>query len=219
MTTHTTSLMNWVSPSAMQAMGWALLHFVWQGMALAAFAAAAMALCRRTQVKYLLGVVTLVMMLLAPAATFVYDLQQNGNSPRIAQGAVVVTPVHATSPSVGVINSASPQNSPVRPSLDSLPWLVEAWLIGVAFFSLRSAGGFLLLERERRRQSSVVEDRNSGDLLFAARSTRDQSRHSVLRVHMAANPSRNRLVSSYCFPPAKRSDRTVGGAVARSDRA
>ncbi len=158
MTTHTTSLMNWVSPSAMQAMGWALLHFVWQGMALAAFAAAAMALCRRTQVKYLLGVVTLVMMLLAPAATFVYDLQQNGNSPRIAQGAVVVTPVHATSPSVGVINSASPQNSPVRPSLDSLPWLVEAWLIGVAFFSLRSAGGFLLLERERRRQSSVVED-------------------------------------------------------------
>ena len=40
-------LMNWVSPSAMQSLGWALLHFLWQGTALAALAAAAMALCRR----------------------------------------------------------------------------------------------------------------------------------------------------------------------------
>ena len=49
--------------------------------------------------------------------------------------------------------------SAIAPSLDALPWLVEAWLLGVAFFSLRSAGGFLLLERERRRQSSVVSER------------------------------------------------------------
>jgi len=40
-----------------------------------------------------------------------------------------------------------------------LPWLVEAWLLGVAFFSLRSAGGFFLLERERRRQSSALSPR------------------------------------------------------------
>ena len=37
---------------------------------------------------------------------------------------------------------------------NALPWLVEAWLLGVAFFSLRSAGGFFLLERERRKQSA-----------------------------------------------------------------
>jgi beta-lactamase regulating signal transducer with metallopeptidase domain len=40
-----------------------------------------------------------------------------------------------------------------------LPWLVEAWLLGVAFFSLRSAGGFLLLERERRQQSTLASER------------------------------------------------------------
>ncbi len=38
-------------------------------------------------------------------------------------------------------------------------WTVEAWLLGVAFFSLRTAGGFLLLERERRRSSSIVGPR------------------------------------------------------------
>ena len=35
----------------------------------------------------------------------------------------------------------------------ALPWLVQAWLFGVAIFSLRSAGGFVLLERERRKRS------------------------------------------------------------------
>ena len=64
------TLANWLSPSAMQAAGWALLHFLWQGTALAALAAAAMALCRRASTRYLLGVGALVLMLLAPLATF-----------------------------------------------------------------------------------------------------------------------------------------------------
>jgi uncharacterized protein YnzC (UPF0291/DUF896 family) len=37
--------------------------------------------------------------------------------------------------------------------------LVQAWLFGVAIFSLRSAGGFVLLERERRKRASVVSER------------------------------------------------------------
>ena len=66
MTGMTTTLMNWVSPSAMQSLGWALLHFLWQGTALAALAAAAMALCRRASTRYLVGVGALALMLLAP---------------------------------------------------------------------------------------------------------------------------------------------------------
>lgn len=158
MTTQlTTSLVNWISPSAMHALGWALLHFVWQGTALAAFAAVTMALNRRIQVRYLVGVATLALMLLAPAATFVLYLQQNSEPPRISQITPALTTARAklTSISTAVV---APARSAIT-SLDSLPWLVEAWLIGVAFFSLRSAGGFLLLERERRRQSSAVEER------------------------------------------------------------
>ncbi len=45
------------------------------------------------------------------------------------------------------------------PSRDVLPWLVEAWLLGVALFSLRSAGGFVLLERERRKRSITASPR------------------------------------------------------------
>ena len=37
-----TSLTNWISPSVMRSLGWALLHFLWQGAALAALAAVLM---------------------------------------------------------------------------------------------------------------------------------------------------------------------------------
>ena len=76
--TMTAIMTNLLTPSAMQSLGWALLHFLWQGTALAALAAAAMAVCRRASVRYALGVSTLVLMLLAPLATgFFYSRQFN----------------------------------------------------------------------------------------------------------------------------------------------
>ncbi len=156
-TAMTTTPINWISPSAMQALGWALLHFVWEGTALAALAAAAMAICRRTQVRYLLGVVALVLMLLAPVATLVFYLQQRVDIPVANASPAALHHAEAASYETEASDPAPP--SSIRSSLKALPWLVEAWLLGVAFFSLRSAGGFLLLERERRKQSSVVADR------------------------------------------------------------
>ncbi|MGZ4815811.1 MAG: M56 family metallopeptidase, partial [Terriglobales bacterium] len=155
----TTTLMNWVSPSAMQSLGWALLHFLWQGTALAALAAAGMAVCRRASTRYLVGVGALALMLLAPLATcFFYSQQHSG----VADAAKSSSPLAAAVQSFargGIAASGSAQHlieSSSVSSRNALPWLVEAWLLGVAFFSLRSAGGFLLLERERRKRSTVV---------------------------------------------------------------
>jgi beta-lactamase regulating signal transducer with metallopeptidase domain len=148
------TMMNWLPPGAMQSLGWALLHFLWQGTALAALAAAAMALCRRASTRYLLGVSALVLMFLAPLATFLFDSQQNSAMPKVAKSSSFVSTARPTTKS-GTAPSRSVQPSSFSPLLDALPWLVEAWLLGVALFSLRSAGGFLLIERERRRQSTV----------------------------------------------------------------
>jgi beta-lactamase regulating signal transducer with metallopeptidase domain/uncharacterized protein YnzC (UPF0291/DUF896 family) len=160
--THTipaTSLMNWVSPQMLRALAWALLHFLWQGIALAALAAATMAVIRRASVRYVVGVGALVLMLAAPLVTFsIYTLQSSStfvNAP--------IVPIAGPILSGAMSASGAPRLLAARPietnSNDALPWLVEAWLIGVAFFSLRSAGGFILLERERRRRSSVVSER------------------------------------------------------------
>ena len=52
-----------ISPEVLQALGWALLHFAWQGTVLAGLFAVANALCRRATTRYTLGVLTLVLML------------------------------------------------------------------------------------------------------------------------------------------------------------
>lgn len=159
MTTGLTTTLNWVSPSEMQSLGWALLHFLWQGTALAAVAAAAMALCRRSSARYLVGLGALILMLLAPVATFLFYSQQHSG---VAEAVKSSSPLAAAVQSIargGVAASGSAQHwieSSRTSSRNVFPWLVEAWLLGVAFFSLRSTGGFLLLERERRKRSTVV---------------------------------------------------------------
>src|ERR1700761_5656994 len=61
---------SWLSPDALHALGWALLHALWQGLALAALAAVAMAFSRRPPVRYGIAVSALALMLAAPLATF-----------------------------------------------------------------------------------------------------------------------------------------------------
>src|SRR5215475_2828684 len=65
-----TTITNWLSPEVLRPAGWALLHLVWQGTALAALAAGAMSLLRRASARYLVAVGVLVAMLAAPVATF-----------------------------------------------------------------------------------------------------------------------------------------------------
>lgn len=146
-----TALTNWLSPSVMHSLGWALLHFLWQGTAVAALAAVLMTLCRRASTRYAMAVWALVIMLAAPVATFFFIARSGATAPAIT------SPVAKTQHTVAsnVVMRASAGISRISPSLDVLPWLVETWLLGVAFFSLRSAGGFLFLERERRKQSAA----------------------------------------------------------------
>ena len=154
----TSAMMNWFSPSTIHALGWALVHFLWQGTAVAALAAVAMALCGRTSARYIVAVSALTLMFLSPLATFAYYAQQNSGLAPIGQpsaSAAVGWPI-----AMGhIVVASSGSQIPLAPSRDEIVWLVQAWLVGVALFSLRSAGGFLLLERKRRQQSSTVSER------------------------------------------------------------
>jgi beta-lactamase regulating signal transducer with metallopeptidase domain len=149
-----TSLTNWLSPTVMHSLGWTLLNFLWQGTALAALAAAAMALCRRAATRYGIGVATLVLMLAAPVVSF-FMLNEPTSSVNPESSVQLVQPATGAN----LASTSSAKIVPTSASRDALPWLVEIWLLGVAFFSVRTAGGFLLLERQQRKQSVPVSGR------------------------------------------------------------
>jgi beta-lactamase regulating signal transducer with metallopeptidase domain len=141
---------HWISPAVMRPLGWALLHFLWQGTALAALAAVAMQLCRRASIRHALGVGVLALMLAAPLATFLFYWQADS-----LPAPTVFTAVQSLAPKpASGLSSVSLRTAP-----DIFPLLVEVWLVGVLFFSLRCAGGVLLLERMRRRQALPINAR------------------------------------------------------------
>src|ERR1700760_1478165 len=63
-------LNSWLSPDVLHALGWALVHSLWQCLAVAALAAALMAFLRLSSLRYLIAVGALALMLAAPVVTF-----------------------------------------------------------------------------------------------------------------------------------------------------
>lgn len=146
-----------LSPVAMRLLALTLLHFLWQGAALAALAYAAMSLCRTSASRYVVGVALLTAMAAAPAVTL---LSLQGDEPQLA--AIEKVTQVTTQPSVislAPAHSASASNVSVNQGASGyFLWLVELWFVGVMMFSLRSAGGVFLVERLRRRESRQVSE-------------------------------------------------------------
>src|ERR1700727_2086752 len=61
---------DWVTAETVRLIGLTLLHFLWQGIAIAAAAFAGVTVMRRASAKYLVAVVMLALMVAAPAVTF-----------------------------------------------------------------------------------------------------------------------------------------------------
>src|SRR4030095_4418249 len=79
----------WLAPDVLRNLGLALSHFVWQGAAIAALAAAAMALARKAFARYAMGGAALVLMFAAPLITFLV-LSNPASEPAAAAGPTLV---------------------------------------------------------------------------------------------------------------------------------
>jgi len=150
-----TTLAHGISPELLQALGWTLLHFVWQGAALAALFTLANTLCRQAATRYALAVITLVLMMAAPVITF-SDLRQP-KDPAVRFGAQGMS-VGAAKPVEGVSVTPGPSapSLATRTNQPAVILFVEAWFLGVLVLSLRTAGGLFLMERMRRKEIKPV---------------------------------------------------------------
>lgn len=134
-----------MSHRIIEALAWALVHFVWQGAAIALVAGLVCAILRRARpnARYVVLCGALTLMLLAPLITFVMVSSQRSIS-TIVPGAVSLAPV------------ASVDRPAPTPSqrFDWLPLLVAIWLSGVTILSLRSLGAWAQVQRLKRWKTS-----------------------------------------------------------------
>jgi beta-lactamase regulating signal transducer with metallopeptidase domain len=140
-----------------RALGWSLLHFVWQGTAVAGLVAGLDLLLRRAsaQARYLVACAGLLAMLVLPALTFrllvtsapgAGPIATTAPGPLAGAGPAAVAPARADGPArLGAV--------PLSRRIDPLlPVLVGGWGIGVLVLSSRALGGLVLLRRLRRSQ-------------------------------------------------------------------
>lgn len=148
------------SPELMRLIALTLLHFLWQGTFLAVIAYIGMLLCRSAQARYAVGLAMIVLMAAAPVITY-FTLKS------IEQPAATVLVLSVniekaeTAPHAAVTaQSSAPTSGPQKnqAALNYCFWLVELWFVGVIGFGMRSAGGVLLVEQLRRRESRGVNE-------------------------------------------------------------
>ncbi len=120
-------------------LGWALIHFLWQGAAIGALFALGRYLLKNAtpHARYSLGLVCLLLLLLAPVATFVTLYQSD-----TAAGPIPVAAFNDTATA-----AASLAIDPAQWIESALPWIVLAWTLGVMVMSGRATLNWFLMQR------------------------------------------------------------------------
>jgi beta-lactamase regulating signal transducer with metallopeptidase domain len=153
---------------AAQAIGWALLHFAWQGALIGIVAAIALRLLRGSaaDVRYVVSAIALSLMATMPVVTGwqTYRATSVSSSSLTGGGAPIdvpadpntgpLTAARAETKSATPGNVATPEPGSLR-TLDSvparvepwLPMLVAGWLAGVLLLTLRLLGGWMWVQR------------------------------------------------------------------------
>jgi beta-lactamase regulating signal transducer with metallopeptidase domain len=149
-----------------QAIAWTLIHFCWQAAAIAAAYRGLIVITARcsSNTRYLLSLSALLLMLGASVATFAFEMRSNSflafaNQTENSVTGYNFSPVKSTGAEVSQsalsgLSAASPRLIASLPALPVLPLpflraMVGLWLLGVLVLSLRSFGGWWMIQRLR----------------------------------------------------------------------
>jgi len=123
----TQTLLIWVD-----AVGWTLLHFLWQGALLGLVFRVVRPLCRGVAARYRLGMLLLAAMLLCPIATLIYLWP----APTPGSGAAVLPSIDAAAADIASQVVGSGSGGALLESW--LPWLVAVWFVGACAIGIRA---------------------------------------------------------------------------------
>src|SRR5215471_14705787 len=155
-----------------QALGWTLIHFIWQGALIGTlyFSLSLMLRRRSANLRYFIACMAMLLMLMAPAATLVI-IKSTAVLPATGSAnewsAIELEPVPVKEPQLPSLKSADDKEiEPVRASMPDvivntiqadlprfIPWFLALWFAGVLFLSLRFAGGLVVVHRLKRGET------------------------------------------------------------------
>ncbi len=162
-----------LSQPALQALGWSLIHFVWQGALLAILLAGARLVLRNrsANARYLAACAALALMLMLMAGNLLLftALMPDTTTAQTRSQPSVTLPGGGLQVSIDTVNDDKEGNRAVEPQplfeqrayarlKTLLPWIVSAWLFGVLALSIRLVGGFIQTSRLRRKKIRQVAD-------------------------------------------------------------
>jgi beta-lactamase regulating signal transducer with metallopeptidase domain len=124
-------------------LGWTLIHFLWQGMLIAAIYAAIRRSLTGANGRYLLACAALFTMTAAPIVTWV-AIGQSDTPP-----AAAIDQTARVSAKLVTLPAAVESGVPVAPATPWLQWAVMIWLAGVSVLSVRLLGGWMMAARLR----------------------------------------------------------------------
>jgi len=149
----------YLSDSLTTAIGWTIVHSLWQGTAIGLIAFLILKI-RKTapaQLRYLIGVLSLGAILVASITTFVFEYKPITGIPgSTVDPDTIVRLGNIFRISSGVSNGSSYMHFIQQTTLSLFPWMISIWLFGVILLSLRLAGGLILVERLRTRNVSLL---------------------------------------------------------------
>ena len=138
-----TFLESWVETPLAEAVGWTLLHSLWEGAIISAMLGAVLVATRSSRVRYAAACGVLLLMLGGSSLTLVRVI------PEHSQGLQTIR--RPEFPPWSVRSTVDDENSSNQTLSALVPWLAPFWIAGVWIFFLKHLASWISVSRLRRR--------------------------------------------------------------------
>lgn len=147
-------LQNLISDELIYALGWTMVHSLWQGILIAFLMYAALFFLQKksAKIRYEVATISLFALFIVSLCTFLLLMDNTTHTPL----EVILLNVSNPSPPLSVSIWESYQSTATHYFNQQLPLLVTLWLLGVAFFVLRLIGGLVFIQKLKHQQNTPL---------------------------------------------------------------
>ncbi|MCF8247403.1 MAG: M48 family metalloprotease [Saprospiraceae bacterium] len=147
-------LINQILPTeTLHALGWTVLHSLWQAFAVALLLAAYLLAWQKTDARkrYIAGNLAMAVTLLLAVGTFIFYLNRKSPQPELASAIY-----RENGTLLGQYSIEGNQSFFYEYFSQNMPLIVAVWLVGMVFFVLKMLGGLLYIQRLKTRMTAQL---------------------------------------------------------------